>query len=204
MKKSVSDCASAYLEKGFHVAPIPQGSNHPTLTNWQNLRISNTEVEEYFSDAAGIALLLEPSGLVDVDLDCKKAIVAGKILLPPTAMIHGHRSSPGSHWYYRTTGALRPKKFNDPSESRNDSERSVIAELRVNGQTNVPPTINRRTGETIEWESEGEPATVDGNELSRSVSQLASAALLARHWRSGSRHDAALALSGMLLRAGWC
>jgi putative DNA primase/helicase len=203
MKKSVSDFVSAYLERGFYVAPIPQGSNHPTVTNWQNLRISNAEVEQYFSDAAGIALLLEPSGLVDVDLDCKEAIVAGKILLPPTAMVHGHRSSPRSHYYYRVTGAVRPRKFNDPSESRKNSERSVIAELRVNGQTNVPPTVNKRTGETIEWEIEGEPATVDENQLSRSVAQCASAALLSMDWRPGSRHDAALALSGMLLRAGW-
>jgi len=45
---------------------------------------------------------------------------------------------------------------------------------------------------------------VDGEELLRSVSKLAAAALLARHWpKEGSRQDAALALEGGLLRAGW-
>jgi hypothetical protein len=79
----------------------------------------------------------------------------------------------------------------------------MIVELRTNGQTVVPPSINLRTGELVTWDSGGEAATVDGHELASAVSRVAAAALLARHWPNGSRHFASLALAGMLLRAGW-
>ena len=45
---------------------------------------------------------------------------------------------------------------------------------------------------------------MDGDELLRAVQRVAAGAVLARHWPSpGSRHEAALALSGALTRAGW-
>src|SRR5262249_40935145 len=39
--------------------------------------------------------------------------------------------------------------------------------------------------------------------LRERVSRLAAASLLARYWQSGSRHELALALAGMLAHGGW-
>jgi ABC-type lipoprotein export system ATPase subunit len=44
---------------------------------------------------------------------------------------------------------------------------------------------------------------VESGRLLRQVSALAAAALLARYWAVGKRHDISLALSGALLRKGW-
>ena len=85
-----------------------------------------------------------------------------------------------------------------------EPKNSTIVELRQDGhQTVVPPSLHE-SGELCGWDEEGEPAEVDANDLFQRVHILAAAALLARHWPAkGRRHDAALALSGMLLRAGW-
>ena len=119
-----------------------------------------------------------PSGLADVDLDCREAIAAADELLPQTEMVHGHISSRRSHRYFRPTSIPKNKSFNDPRLEKAKSARAMIVELRANGQTIVPPSINLRTGEPVEWDSEGEPATVDGDVLAAAVAQVAAAALL--------------------------
>jgi hypothetical protein len=197
------EAARALTQRGLFVVPIPRGMNHPIVDKWQNLRLTLDDLESHFADAENIGILLSPSGLADVDLDCHEAIAAADVLLPTTAMVHGHQSSPRSHRYFRPTGILKSKPFKDPRLEKTKSTRAMIVELRVSGQTIAPPSINLRTGELVEWDSEGEPATIDGDELARAVEQVAAAALLGRYWPNGSRHFASLALVGMLLRAGW-
>lgn len=59
-------------------------------------------------------------------------------------------------------------------------------------------------GEKLQWEQTGDPAAVNLVDLQRRVARLAAATLIARHWpRPGSRHEAANALAGVLLRANW-
>jgi hypothetical protein len=197
------ESARALTQRGFYVVPIPSGKNHPVLNEWQNLQIKLSDLESYFADAENIGILLSPSGLADVDLDCREAIAAADELLPQTAMEHGHQSSPRSHRYYRPTSIPKNKSFHDPRQEKTKSDRAVIAELRTNGQTVVPPSINLRTREVVTWDSEGEVATVNGDVLAAAVAQVAAAALLGRYWPTGSRHFATLALAGMLLRARW-
>jgi hypothetical protein len=197
------EAARALTQRGFYVVPIPSGNNHPVIDRWQNLRLTSDDLESHFADTDNVGILLAPSGLADVDLDCREAIAAADELLPKTAMIHGHLSSPRSHRYYLPTNIPKNKSFHDPRQDKAKSARAVIAELRTNGQTVVPPSINLRTGELVTWDSEGEPATVDGNVLATAVAHVAAAALLGRHWPNGSRHFATLALAGMLLRARW-
>ena len=70
----------------------------------------------------------------------------------------------------------------------------------------MPPSVYRNgTGDDVlTWEATGEPALVDGRVLADAVAKLAACALLARSWPlEGARHDAALAMAGMLLRHGW-
>jgi putative DNA primase/helicase len=197
------ESARALTQRGFFVVSIPSRNSHPILANWQNLRLTLDDLEFHFAESDGIGILLAPSGLADVDLDCREAIAPADVFLPETAMVHGHISSRRSHRYYRPTNIPKNKSFYDPRQEKSKSARAVIVELRTNGQTLVPPSINLRTGELVEWDCDGEPTSIDGDELARAVAQVAAAALLGRHWPNGSRHSAALALSGMLLRARW-
>jgi hypothetical protein len=78
-----------------------------------------------------------------------------------------------------------------------------LLEIRSDGhQTMMPPSVHPN-GEQIAWECEGEPARVSGDELAQSVTRLAIACLLVRHWpAAGARHDFALALAAALLDGG--
>ena len=126
------------------------------------MRLRVEDLKKAFSSAGGIGLLLKPSKLTDVDLDCPEAVAASKTLLPPTEMVHGRRGNPSSHRYYRVSPAPQNKSYTDPRPS---GARAVLIELRANGQTVAPPSRHFRTGETIRWEAQGEPAAVDGDKL---------------------------------------
>jgi hypothetical protein len=89
---------------------------------------------------------------------------------------------------------------------------AMLVELRVGGKrageykgaTSVFPPSLHESGETVAWERDGEPAKVAGNGLVHVVRKLAVASLLQRHYPgSGSRHDGALVIGGVLVRAGW-
>jgi hypothetical protein len=80
---------------------------------------------------------------------------------------------------------------------------TMLVELRADGcQTMAPPSIHP-CGERLRWERMGAPAVVDEATLWRAVAQVAACALLARCWPArGTRDEAALALTGLLLRRG--
>lgn len=80
----------------------------------------------------------------------------------------------------------------------------MILEIRSSGsQTVFPPSVHE-SGEVIVFDKRGLPGKVDSNSLVKGVQRLAAATLLARHWSNvASRHEAALALSGALLRSNW-
>ena len=195
------EAARGLIRRGFYVVPIPRGTKHPILTNWPELRLTEFDLQQYFLGDCGIGLLLRPSKLADIDCDCAEAVAAAKVLLPMTEMIHGHRSNPASHHYYRVESPSPNQAFVDPQRPRGDG--AMLVELRTNGQTVVPPSHHTPTGEVIEWTKDGEAAVIDFPALSAKCAEVAAAALLARYWAVGSRHHAALALAGMLLRAGW-
>lgn len=191
--------AREYRRKGWRVIPIARGGKRPQLPDWPQLRLDIEKLPKFFSKGCGIGILLgAPSGgLVDVDLDTPQAAELARLYLPATHRIHGRESSKRSHYWYIAEPIPGPEKFAD-------IDGTCLVELRSTGQqTVVPPSIHL-SGEPIRWECEGEPAAVSGEELRSAVARLAACVLLARHWpERGSRHDAALALGGMLLRGGW-
>lgn len=195
--------ATEYSKRGLAPIPVAYGTKRPCIEGWPEFGPDEEALHrEFGAERRNIGLLLgrRSGGLVDVDLDHQIAIRLAPSFLPDTLMRHGRASARGSHWWYRATGVPpRTEPFCDPSD------RSVLVELRAEGaQTVAPPSVHP-TGEPLEWEAEGnlEPARVNGPELRRQAAKLAAAVLLAKHWpRRGSRHDASLALAGMLIRAG--
>lgn len=102
----------------------------------------------------------------------------------------------GSHVGYRGAEPLKTTKFLDPTDN------SMLVEVRSDDCQTVFPPSTHPSGETYEFHSDGDPATIAGDKLLRAVTELAGLALLAKHWPSrGSRQQAAIALASALLRA---
>ncbi len=83
---------------------------------------------------------------------------------------------------------------------------STILEIRSTGAQTVVPGSTHPSGEAItQCEGTAEILVISAEALKRAASRTAGAAILAREWKtiSGSRHDAALALTGALLHSGW-
>lgn len=190
--------ARQYLRRGWRVIPIPPGQKGAAIKDWPNLRLSEGDIPRYFASNEGIGMLLgEPSGgLVDVDLDVPEAVAVAPLLLPETDMIHGRPGKPQSHRWYLTSPIPATERFRD-------LDGATLVELRsTGGQTVVPPSVHQ-SGEPIAWAAEGEPTRISGAALRAAVARVAAGTILARHWPAkGSRHEAALALSGLLLRGG--
>lgn len=191
-----------YLKRGWAPVPIPLRSKNPGFEGWEQYRAQPEDLETRFA-VGNVGLLLgEPSGgLVDVDLDSPEARHLAALFLPDTGLRHGRPSSEGSHWWYICDPIPdATRRYKHPSGD------SLIELRSTGGQTVVPPSIyrNGHGDEALVWEAAGTPATVDGRVLADAVSRLAACVLLARSWPTeGSRHDAALAAAGMLLRHGW-
>lgn len=202
--RTTLDTALEYHSRGWMPIPIPHGSKNPNRKGWQKEKWSRDDLPHCFNNGQGVGLLLGEAsgGLVDVDLDCAKALAIANAILPATIMVSGRTSAPESHRWYNCAPLSSTVKFKDPSLADSDS-RAMIVELRSSGhQTIAPPSVHP-SGETYQWYGELTPTHIDGNALLKSVGKLAACALIARHWRLGQRHDTALALSGILLRAGW-
>ncbi len=193
------EAARAYCQRGWAVVPIPCGEKAPRLKDWPKLRLANADLATKFSSGENIGIILgeASAGLVDVDLDAAEARCVAAKFLPDTRLVHGRATKPTSHFWFRTLQSLRPEKFTDV-------DGSALAELRSTGQQTVVPPSVHPSGERLEWERQGEPSTVEPGALRSAVAKIAAVAILARHWPTpGARNDAANALAGMLLRAGW-
>jgi putative DNA primase/helicase len=100
--------------------------------------------------------------------------------------------------------AFKTFRFLDPTRPDDDDGAAIVEFRSTGGQTVFPPSVHKDTGEAIAWDTDGEPTEIDGRILLAGVRKVAAAALLGRHWPGkGARHDAALALAGGLLNAGW-
>jgi DNA polymerase-1 len=213
LPRTAREAARYHLARGEYSVPVPARSKKCVLHEWSKLRVTETDIDSLFSTDGNIGLLLGvPSdGLVDIDLDCPEAIAAAPYLLPETGRVSGRQSAPTSHYWYTTEQP--PEKaadeYLDPIATKGN--RNCLLELRsTGGMTVVPPSVypaepkkGRPHPEPCVWHRHDPPRRVAIDELRAAVGAVAAAALLARYWPEGARHDAALALSGGLLRAGW-
>lgn len=197
--------ARAYLARGWKPIPVPFQEKAPTLGKWQHLRLNDETVGDYFNgQPSNIGVLLGEAsgGLIDVDLDCREALVLASSFLSPTRSRFGRASRRASHWLYVVTTPVETEKFSDP-DVPDDDDKATLVELRSTGAQTVFPGSVHISGEPVTWDEDGEQGRGDGTSLRRAVAELAVACLLARHWPSkGRRHDAALAAAGLLVRGG--
>ncbi len=213
-------CAHMYLRRGFTVIPLKgkvpwDSAKRCNRATWPDLRLAPADLKAEFGPGVtgiGIALGEASGGLVDVDLDTPEAIALAPIFLPPTSSRFGRRSARESHWEFVVDMPIKTTKFHDikrvadTSRSANGGEKKqMLVEIRSAGaQTMFPGSLHPDTAETVEYAEDGEPASVGAADLLHHVSWLAAATLVARSWpkASGTRHDTANALAGLLLRRG--
>jgi len=193
-----------YLARGLAPIPLPPRSKEPGLADWTNLRLNAETLDKHFppQEIRNVGILNgQPSAnILDVDLDCREAVVAAPLLLPKTGWVFGCPSAIASHRIFRTDRSL-----DTAQEKYVDLDGTVLVELRgTGGMTVYPPSTHKETGEQIFWEAFTDPGAVTLTGLQRAVREVAAVSLLARHWPcQGSRQTAFLALAGGLLRAEW-
>lgn len=195
------EVARSYLRRVWMPLPVPYRAKNPGFSGWQNFTVTEADLHLHFNGQPqniGVLLGKASGDLADVDLDCAEAVALAPHFLPVTGATFGRQSRPRSHWLYV---APVPSKvtYSDPVTGKR------LVEILTNGQQAIfPGSTHKDTGEAIQWYEEGEPAHAAAAILLHVVNRLGAATLLTCHWpQVGSRQDAALALAGGLLRAGW-
>lgn len=164
----IHDAAINYLRRGWCVVSVPCRQKRPVLKRWQHLRLGVSELSHYFRDAElNIGVLLgEPSKwLIDVDLDHLRALEIAPRHLPVTQAVFGRPGKPRSHWLYRGTRPVATRQWRMP-------DRTMVVELRSTGGQTIFPGSVHPSGESIEWEVDGEPAEVDPVELQIRIQRI--------------------------------
>lgn len=205
------DIALNFIGRGWNPVPIEYRTKKPIGAEWQRRVIDASNAARFFNGAEmNIGVILGPTShnLTDVDHDADEAICIGPYVLPRTKARFGRASKRDSHSLYYTglSGAGLPAAlaFDDPKKPKRQGR---LIELRIGGasaaQTVLPGSVHQ-TGEVITWEADGEPATVDGDDLLRQVKMVAAYSLLARYWpaEGSGHHDTARVVGGLLARIG--
>jgi putative DNA primase/helicase len=193
---SALDIAREYIAHSWAPIPVPYKQKKPILKEWGTLRITADTAPAFFNGGPlNIGVLTgEPSGgLADVDLDCDEAVTLAPFYLPPTEAIFGRESRPRSHRLYTSPGISRDL-FNDPED------KELLLELRGTAHQTVFPGSTHPSGETVEWQQIGEPATVDPERLQAATKRLAAAAMLLRATPQKGRHDLLWLVANALFR----
>jgi hypothetical protein len=202
--------AKAYQRRGWQPIPIPHRSKNPSFSGWQNFETNEADLPKHFNGKPqniGILLGAASDGLTDIDLDSPEAVKIADYFLPPTESEFGRAGKPRSHRLYICTDEFyekinNPFLINSPDKAVRDE--ACIVEFRGKiGLQSIFPGSMHKSGEVIEWSSEGEPTQVGAKELRRAVALMASACLLSTFWRGGMRQDLTMAVGGALLRNGF-
>jgi hypothetical protein len=204
MGNDIRASVQKYLDEGLTVLPVRAGEKATRFKRWSEPGI-RAKVED-FEETDNAAERLDGQK-VDIDCDCPETRRIARSMLLPTERIHARPSlvdeGPTHYWYEVVDGVPKNEQFKDV-------DGSVLIEIRngVGQYTLVPPSIvltksEPHLPEVLIWEIEGTAGRVPFDGLRRAVVMVATAALLGRHWPSGSRHVAARDASGFLAARGF-
>lgn len=182
----------------------------PIRTDWLKLRMSLTDVDQWFpmNENRNIGIILgdlaDPCGdLVVVDIVDKDALPFAEAYLPKT-MVFGRASRRKSHWVYLTHAeykcdAVEPSKF--------VAGGGIIIEVRGDRQLAVFPGSIHESGELISFEEgrdfSSTPSVAQKHELEVGIDMILIATVLYKRWITGDRRSLALNAAKCLLSAGW-
>jgi putative DNA primase/helicase len=180
------------IDEGRIPLPVKPGAKATRFPNWSK---EQPGIED-FSDGDNLAERLDL--LVDVDCDCKETRFAAERLLLLTERKHGRPSVGTTHYFFECPDG------GQKSEVFKATDGSVFVEIRTGASqyTLIPPSILPSKDDPNITEQltglNGAPGRVNFDGLRQVVALVATAALLAKHWPSGSRHIVARDAAGFL------
>lgn len=192
MPAHVREWAEKYIQRGWQVVPLAPGSKECKDEGWLRLVFKPDDFKP--DDNIGLRSV---NGLVVIDEDCREAVAAADMFLPPTDAVYGRKSKPRSKRLYKSS-------FEKTIAFKDYETGETLLEIRANHQDMAPPSKHPE-GELLAWEKEepGDAGAVEKEKLLRASRLLASCAIISRYYNpAGSRHEWCLALSGMLRRLG--
>ena len=201
--------AAYYLDWSLNPIPVPHATKKPNRPGWHRDRFTKDNLTA-FSEPCNIGLLLGQAGnyLCDMDLDSHAAVMLATHFLPSTKWCISRGNSPASHWLYYCKDSQNVT-YTDPCWKKGDPEKAPLVEIRGVGSeikgtmVLTAPSVHPDDGKPYNFKAEGNPASIDFANLQVAASRLAATALLSRYWpKSGSRHQASLALAGVLVESG--
>jgi hypothetical protein len=201
-----NDLVDAYREYrrryGFWCVPVVGKDPGWLGKGWHTKRLEPEALAELLrthAQVTGIGVILGPSGVVDLEADCMAAEAVLNRIAPPTDCRWEHAGR--GHRVYRSAAAHR--EWNTPPFAQAGTHKGALVEVRAgNHQSVLPPSLHPDDGLPYTFTAQGAPAEVPALALYRAGSLAAAAGALAAVWGSGSRQNAALALSGYFRRAG--
>jgi hypothetical protein len=167
------DHARDLIARGLSPIPVPYKSKGPRINGWQTLRLASDDLPRHFNGTpANVGTLLGESAgwIVDVDLDHARAVDLADSFLPATGMVWGRDAKPRSHRLYRLTRPAHTRKWDSKTAG-------MIVELRSTGCQTIAPGSTHPSGESVRWDDDGEPATIDPADLIAALEALAKAVL---------------------------
>lgn len=208
-QKDFADAAYRWRDEGYLPIPLRLKDNGDLVPaiKWGDVKsVSDADIESWFGpECVGIAIKAGATfgGLIDIDLDCPEAVQLAPRFLPQTQCVFGRPGNPASHYLYHVDhpDSIKKTTFHNPGGGK------PIVEILADGQiSTVPPTVKAKLdpSEKVSFEigKAGLPSDEHYTALLTAVRRLAAASVILRLYPTkGSRHDAAVALSGALLRA---
>lgn len=176
-QRNARSIASEVLGMGLNVVVYEAGKKSPTERNWQTRPLAPGEVDARVPPSSNLGLLMW-DGLVDVDLDCPQAQFLAPMLLPATDFKFGKRSTPESHWLYRSTPSKK-LGLDDPVSKGRIVD--VLSSMNRGGVQSLFYGTHPK-GEFVDLVRPlGTPAVADHAELNRRIRILASLVLVMRY-----------------------
>ena len=184
-----TDVASKLLAENVTFFPYEYGTKAVKVTTAQRLKSVIKSVDQV-NDYANHHVFTGINSVGDVDIDCPEGLHP-KIqqLLPPTGMIFGRESTPGSHRLYKIIDLNKKHTreyfdFTDP-----DAAKSVVVELRPNDHYTMCAG-KYPEGEHVRWTECTTLGETTYDELKKKVAMLAVASIMLRMYPDkGKRND---------------
>lgn len=204
-----ADIVQKYLDRHYRIVVWPHigDSKGPREPDWPKKQYTLADYSEGYRVGILTGTEVSPGHyLHDVDIDWAAGSLIAQKLLPATNFVFGRASKKISHCFYTLPEAL-------PSFRYEDIDKTCLIELRgtkLNGeiglQTMVPPSIWTKdtARESLEFLKFEEASFIEAvSQLKQRVCLSAIGMILTKHLgKNGFGHDARLAWSGFLLRAG--
>ncbi len=153
MSDIVYQAALEYANSGLRVIPISPNSKIPPkdfkLTQYSQRPATAEELRSWFKDTSNnVAALMQPSGLLLVDVDVYKnpELQPSQLLYDLVNSTHLRATTPhgGLHYYYKTDSGLDTQGLIAPA-----------VDTKFKGYALLPPSIV--DGKSYEWIERGEP-----------------------------------------------